>query len=50
MIRALGLPPKRHSPREQSEGKINVAAGLSTVHFFLSGNGGNPRPRAGGRG
>ncbi|MFT5173431.1 MAG: hypothetical protein ACI8W7_001608 [Gammaproteobacteria bacterium] len=38
MIRALGLPPKRHSPREQSEGKVNVAAGLSTVHYFLSGN------------
>ena len=39
MVRALGLPPKRHSPREQSEGKINVAAGLSTVHYFLSANG-----------
>ncbi|MFT5445833.1 MAG: hypothetical protein ACI9DC_000994 [Gammaproteobacteria bacterium] len=45
MIRALGLPPKRHSPREQSEGKVNVSAGLSTVHYFIGGSQLSKRPR-----
>lgn len=36
MIRALGLPPKRHTPREESDGRIRLAVGLSTVHHFLS--------------
>ncbi len=36
MIRALGLPPKRHTPREITEGRVVVAVGLSTVHHFLS--------------
>ena len=40
MVRALGLPPKRHTPRESSEGKVVVAVGLSTVHHFLR-DGGN---------
>lgn len=42
MIRALGLPPKRHTPRESSDGRVRVAAGLSTVHHFL-GSGTRPR-------
>ncbi len=43
MMRALGLPPKRHTPRENSDGQVKVAAGLSTVHHFLGG-GDAPRP------
>jgi hypothetical protein len=39
MIRALGLPPKRHAPRESTDGRVRVAAGLSTVHHFLGGGG-----------
>jgi hypothetical protein len=37
MIRALGLPPLRHTPRERSEGKATVSVGLSATHHFLSG-------------
>ncbi len=45
MIRALGLPPKRHSPREHTEDRVEVAAGLSTVHHFLGGGDLDDRPR-----
>ena len=45
MIRALGLPPKRHTPREQSEGKVNVTVGLSTVHYFIGGARLSKQPR-----
>jgi hypothetical protein len=35
MVRALGLPPKRHRPREESDGRIRLAAGISSAHHFL---------------
>lgn len=37
MVRAVGLPPKRHTPRESSDGRVKLAAGLSTLHYFLRG-------------
>ena len=37
MIRALGLPPRRHTPREASEDRVVVVAGLAAVHHFLGG-------------
>ena len=37
MVRSLGLPPKRHTPREDSEGRVNLAAGLLSLHHFLGG-------------
>jgi len=46
MIRALGLPPKRHTPRESTEGHVKVAPGLSTAHHFLAGR--TAEPSAGG--
>jgi|GEM_PF-3493576 len=45
MVRALGLPPKRHTPRESSEGRVVIAVGLSTVHHFLL-NGAEPQAAA----
>lgn len=47
MIRALGLPPKRHTPRESTDGRVRVAAGLSTVHHFLGGSEPGRRSRGG---
>lgn len=44
MLRALGLPPKRHTPRESSEGRVVVAVGLSTVHHFLIDGGNSEQP------
>jgi len=39
MVRALGLPPRRHTPRELASGPIEVAVGLHAVHHFLMGAG-----------
>lgn len=47
MVRALGLPPKRHTPRESSDGRVSVAAGLGTVHHYVGGRHLDARPRAG---
>ena len=44
MIRALGLPPKRHTPREPSEGRVVVVGGLGGVHHFLT-PGNDPKER-----
>jgi len=44
MVRALGLPPKRHTPRESSDGRVRLACGLGTVHHFLGGAGARPAP------
>ncbi|RKZ36123.1 MAG: hypothetical protein DRQ37_04825 [Gammaproteobacteria bacterium] len=35
LIRAIELPPKRHSPRDSTEGRVHIAAGISTLHYFL---------------
>ena len=40
MVRSLGLPPKRHTPRETSEGRVHLAAGLLSIHHFLGGSDG----------
>ena len=37
MTRALSLPPKRHTPRETSEGRVSLIMGVSAVHHFLGG-------------
>lgn len=38
LIRAFGVPPKRHTPRRGEHGKVVLASGLSTVHHFLGGS------------
>ena len=41
MVRSLGLPPKRHSPRTSTGGQVNLTSGISTLHHFIGGaNGG----------
>ena len=43
MVRSLGLPPKRHSPRTTTDGQVNLTSGISTLHHFIGGgNGGIP--------
>lgn len=37
MLRSLGLPPRRHTPREGSDGRLVVCLGLGAAHHFLSG-------------
>tara|TARA_B100000029_G_scaffold425757_1_gene434306 strand:+ start:267 stop:845 length:579 start_codon:yes stop_codon:yes gene_type:complete len=47
ILRSLGLPPKRHGPRESSGRLINLTSELTTVHHFLSSPGGtttSPQP------
>ena len=40
MVRSLGLPPKRHSPRATTGGHVNLTSGISTLHHFIgAGNG-----------
>ena len=36
VLRALGLPPKRHTPRESTRGTVKLSSGLPTLHHFLS--------------
>ncbi len=43
ITRALGLPPKRHTPRERVGGKLELVSGLSAIHHFLGGADGAPR-------
>ena len=38
MVRSLGLPPKRHSPRTSTGGQVNLTSGISTLHHFIGGN------------
>lgn len=47
ILRSLGLPPKRHGPRESSGRLVNLTSGLTTAHHFLSSPGGtttSPQP------
>ncbi len=37
LIRALGVPPRRHSPRRPEAGEVNLVAGLSAIHNVLGG-------------
>ena len=37
MVRSLGLPPKRHSPRTSTGGQVNLTSGISTLHHFIGG-------------
>ena len=43
MVRSLGLPPKRHSPRTSTGGKVNLTSGITTLHHFLGGGNGELR-------
>ena len=36
VLRSLGLPPKRHSPRESTRGVVNLTSGLTSLHHFLN--------------
>ena len=38
LIRSIELPPERHTPRDSTEGRVNIAAGISTLHYFLGAN------------
>lgn len=35
IVRSLGLPPKRHSPRKSTDGQVNLTSGISTLHHFI---------------
>ncbi len=37
IARSLGIPPKRHTPRESTGGQVRLASGISSLHHFLSG-------------
>ena len=37
IVRALGIPPKRHTPREYSEGRVGLTTGLTSLHHFIGG-------------
>ena len=37
LIRALGVPPRRHSPRRDSRGAVNLVTGLGAIHYLLGG-------------
>ena len=37
MIKALAIPPKSHTPRELSEGRVGLTTGLSSLHHFIGG-------------
>ena len=39
ILSSLGLPQKRHGPRESSGRLVNLTSGLTTVHHFLSSPG-----------
>ncbi len=38
MVRSLGLPPKRLSPRTSTAGQVNLTSGISTLHHFIGGS------------
>jgi hypothetical protein len=35
IVRALGIPPARHTPRSKIQGLVNLASGLGSLHHFL---------------
>ena len=35
ILRSLGLPPKRHTPRESTRGTAKLTSGLTALHHFL---------------
>ncbi|MGH8245647.1 MAG: hypothetical protein ACREUU_04370 [Gammaproteobacteria bacterium] len=37
IVRAYGSPPERLGPREERQGKLNLARGLNAIYFFLNG-------------
>jgi len=41
-MRAFGLPPKRHSPREIATGRVRLTTSLSSLHHFLAGRDSTP--------
>ncbi len=37
MLRAWGLPPKRHFPRSARKGELMMSSGFTTTYYFLNG-------------
>lgn len=40
IARSLGIPPKRHAPRESTGGHVRLTSGITTLHHYLGGGNG----------